>query len=71
MYLRYVDNFNRGSFKTTGYYGIPAMKYQSFKISDNITPFNERNNNADGIHFLLMITSSKEFGIDQMRILKC
>lgn len=53
MYLRYVDNFNRGSFKTTGYYGIPAMKYQSFKISDNITPFNERNNNADGIHFFI------------------
>lgn len=53
MYLRYVDNFNRGSFKTTGYYGIPAMKYQNFKISDNITPFNERNNNADGIHFFI------------------
>lgn len=53
MYLRYVDNFNRGSFKTTGYYGIPAMKYQSFKISDNITPFNERNNNADGIYFFI------------------
>mgnify|MGYP002711203323 FL=1 len=53
MYLRYVDNFNRGSFKTTGYYGIPAMKYQRFKISDNITPFNERNNNADGIHFFI------------------
>ncbi len=54
MYLRYVDNFNRGNFKTTGYYGIPAMKYQNFKISDNITPFNERNNNADGIHFFIM-----------------
>ena len=52
MYLRYVDNFNRGSFKTTGYYGIPAMKYQSFKISDNITPFNERNNNADGLSLI-------------------
>lgn len=53
MYLRYVDNFNRGSFKTTGYYGIPVMKHQNFMISDNITPFNERNNNADGIHFFI------------------
>ena len=54
MYKRYIDNVEElANFKLIGKYGMPLIKKQDIKLSENTKSFNNRNTECVTIHFFI------------------